>query len=115
MAEFRLFGGSVRSALVHAATQYDMRAEARARRSRHGSHSIYALGHYLRGIDEACAAIEAGATARDALLGVFNDRLLDAMLKAIGEPKFTADEARNQSVALARTIDAATRGAPGDE
>lgn len=79
--DFRLFGGTIRSALVHAATQYDIR-QARGKR-----HNPYALGQYLMRIDEVTADIDAGAAPRDALAAAFNDRLLGVLLVAIGESK----------------------------
>ena len=80
----KLFGGTIHSALVHAATDYDRRQGARA--------NPYALGQYLIKIDEVVADIAKGATPRTALLAAFNDRLLDKLLIAIGEPKFTRNE-----------------------
>ncbi len=85
---FRIFGGSVRSALVHAATQHDIR-NARGKRYNH-----YALAQYFARIDEVCDDIAKGANPREALLAAFSDRLLDCFLKAIGEPKFTLEEKR---------------------
>lgn len=86
MAEFRMFGGTVRSALVHAATAYDRRREGKS------GYNHYALAQYLKRIDEVCDDICKGATPRAALIAAFSDRMLDAMLKAIGEPKHTRDE-----------------------
>ena len=81
MAEFRLFGGSIRSALIHAATQYDIK-EARKK-----YHNIYALAQYSERIDEILEDIEAGIPPRDALSAGFEGRLLNALLKAVGESK----------------------------
>lgn len=92
MPEFRLFGGTIHSALVHAATQYDIR-QARGK-----YHNPYALAQYLMRIDDIDKDIAAGAKPRAALLAAFSDRLLDAMLKAIGEPPFTLDEKRSGRV-----------------
>ncbi len=76
----------VRTKLVHAATEYD-RKQASKR-----SYNRYALGIYLNAIDATCKDIEQGLTVRAALLVNFNDRLLDAMLKSVGETKFTEEE-----------------------
>ncbi len=78
----------VRDKLIHAATAYDRR-QARGKR-----YNPYALAQYFQRIDEVMADIEAGATPREALLAAFSDRLLDALLVGIGEPKFTMDEKR---------------------
>ena len=88
MAEqnFRVFCGSVHAALVHAATQYDIR------QSRGKRHNPYALAQYLTRIDEVEADIAAGATARAALCAAFSDRMLDCLLVALGEPKHSRDE-----------------------
>lgn len=87
----KLFGGTLHNALVHAATAYD-RKESTKRYYNH-----YALAQYLMRIDEVEADIVKGTAPRQALLAAFNDRLLDHMLKAIGEPKFTRDEMLAQS------------------
>lgn len=83
---FRLFGGTIHTALVHAATAYDRRREGKP------GHNVYALAQYLKRIDEVERDIAKGATVRRALIAAFSDRLLDAMLKAVGEPKHTRDE-----------------------
>lgn len=89
---FRLFGGSIHAALVHAATDFDRREEKRASRRRDGRFNPYALAQYLQRIEEAESDIARGATPRAALLAAFNDRFLDCMLTAIGEPKAAAGE-----------------------
>lgn len=89
---FRMFGGTVHAALVHAATQYDIR-QARGKRYNH-----YALAQYLRRIQEVEEEIAAGKPLRAALLGAFHGRLLDCSLVAVGEPKFTRDEMRSQQL-----------------
>jgi hypothetical protein len=93
----KLFGGTIHSALVHAATEYDRRLELAAAKRKHGYFNHYALSHYLEAIADAEAAIVKGATVRAALLGCFNGRLLDVLLKAVGEPKFTREEMLSQS------------------
>jgi hypothetical protein len=91
MADFNYWGGSLHTALVHAATMYDRKEETKR------GYNRYALGQYLMRIDEVEADIKAGTPPRAALLAAFNDRLLDHMLKAIGEPEFTRDEMTGQS------------------
>ena len=44
--------------------------------------------------ENTIALIEKGSTVRAALLATFNDRLLDVVLKAVGEAPFTKDERR---------------------
>jgi hypothetical protein len=92
----KLFGGTIRSALVHAATEHD-----RTQSTRRG-YNHYALAQYLRRIDEVCEDIDAGMTPRQALLDGFCDRLLDKLLVAIGEPKFTKEERLGQPLAYRR-------------
>lgn len=77
----RLFGGTIKSALDHAATQYDIR------QSRGRYYNPNALAIYLRRIDDVVRDIRKGATPRDAIMRGFSDRLRDCMLVAIGEPK----------------------------
>jgi hypothetical protein len=85
-----MFGGNIKDALIHAASQYDMR-EMKKRGYNH-----YALAQYFSRIDDVLEDIERGAGPRQALLAAFNGRLLDHLLKAIGEPKFTRDEMNRQ-------------------
>lgn len=70
---------ALRAKLAHAATAYDRR-----RQNRKG-HNPYALPQYFAAIDNAVFLMAAGSTPRKALCEVFNDRLLDCLLKAIGE------------------------------
>lgn len=85
MPEFRMFGGTVRSALVHAVTQYDIR-QARGKR-----YNVYALAQYLNRVDDICQDIAAGATPRAAIVAGMTGPLLACCLKAIGEAA-TRDE-----------------------
>ena len=86
MPEFRIFGGTVRSALVHAVTQYDIR-QARGKR-----YNRYALAQYLGRVDDICQDIAKGATPRAALVAGMTGPLLACCLKAIGETAPTRDE-----------------------
>jgi hypothetical protein len=84
-----LFGGTIHSALIHAATDFDRRQGPKA--------NPYALGQYFQRIAEVEADITKGIPIREALLAAFNGRLLDKLLVAVGEPKFTHDEMHRQS------------------
>lgn len=77
---------TIKSQLIHAVTEYDRRASKRR------GYNPYALGQYLARIDDVCADIARGASARKALCAGLSDRLLDHCLKAIGERPFTVNE-----------------------
>ena len=62
MSEFRPFGGAIRSALVHAVTEYD-RKESTKR-----GHNIYALSQYLARVADVESDIKKGTPVRAALL-----------------------------------------------
>lgn len=72
--------------LFNAVTEFDRRASKRK------GYNPYALGHYAKALQEVRLDVAAGATLRQALLVNFNGRLLDCLLKSIGEPLFTPDE-----------------------
>jgi hypothetical protein len=86
MADKRLFGGTIRTALVHAATRYDVR------QSKGKRYNVYALAQYLTRIDDVCADIANGAAPRDAIVAGFSGPLLNAMLKAVFSDKATHNE-----------------------
>lgn len=86
MPEFRLFGGTVRAALVHAVTQYDIR------QSRGKRYNPYALAQYLRRVDDICSDIASGAPVRAAIVAGMSGSLLQTCLKAVGEAPATNDE-----------------------
>jgi hypothetical protein len=77
--------------LARAALAYDKRCAKRERIS-----NPYRIGHILGGVERAEQAIAKGATVRTALCACFNDRLLDAMLKAAGEAPATVAECRGR-------------------
>ena len=83
---FRLFGGTVKTALVHALTVYD------EKQSRGARYNPYALPQYFARIDQVCADIENGANPRDAICAAFTGTVLNACLRAIGANKPTHDE-----------------------
>lgn len=96
--------------LVSAVTEYDRREESRARAARAkgkaGYHNIWALPQYIEAVNDALTYATPrgeigpngepgrGMTLRAALCKAFNGRLLDACLKAVGEPISTRDEQR---------------------
>jgi hypothetical protein len=77
---------TLKNKLILAASAYDRR------RANKPGYNIYALAQYFTRIDEVLADIDAGASPRAALLAAFSDRLLDALLVGIGEPKHTRAE-----------------------
>lgn len=83
---FRLFGGTIHNALVHAATRYDER-QSKGKRYNH-----YALAQYFGRIDEIDQDIARGAEPRAAICAAFTGPLLNAMLKAIDAELATRDE-----------------------
>lgn len=70
----------IRDKLIHAVTAYDRRRYGRR------GYNVCALAQYLRGVEDALHLMDNGEATRDALQQVFNDRLLDVCLRAIGEP-----------------------------
>jgi hypothetical protein len=70
---------TLRDKLNHAVTAYDRRRQGKR------DYNFYALGLYLRRVDECCAQIDAGADAQTVLSQGFNDRLRDCVLKAAGQ------------------------------
>jgi hypothetical protein len=86
MTDKRLFGGTIKTALIHAATRYDVRQSKGKRYNR------YALAQYFARIDDVCADIDNGATPRAAIVAAFSGSLLNAMLKAANVETATRDE-----------------------
>lgn len=78
----------IHAALSSALTNYD------ERQSRGKYYNVHALAHYFGALHRAEESVQAGSTWRAALVESFTGRLLDAVLKAIGEPKSTRDEQR---------------------
>ena len=72
MAQSQLLG-----VMIHAVTRFDRR-----RVNRKGYNS-YALAQYMRAADAAYALYNKGATVDRAIGECFNDRLHDAVLKAV--------------------------------
>jgi hypothetical protein len=87
---------TIHDKMIHAVTDYD-RKESTKR-----GYNIYALAMYIGRVHDVEADMEKGLPIRVALLRAFNGRLLDAVLKAVGEPKFTRDEMQKQSYTYSR-------------
>ena len=77
----------LRHRLTHAVTAFDRRSQQRRRRV-----NIYALGHALKAVDLVIEAVQAGSTPREAVIRNLNDRLRDAVLRALDQPATTPDE-----------------------
>jgi hypothetical protein len=88
----------VRTRLVAAATTFDRRASGRR------GYNPNALGLYLGRIDEVVAEVAAGKPLREAVVHGFNDRLREALLRAVGEPGTTLDEVRRADAGNARKL-----------
>lgn len=86
MPEFKMFGGTIERALMHAVTAYDRRQASK----RH--YNVYALPQYLQRVDEICRDIAKGAAVRAAICAAMTGPLLSACLKAVGEAPATRDE-----------------------
>ena len=69
----------IRDKLISAATAFDRKQSTKR------GHNPYALAIYFERIDLVCKEIDGGKPIRQALLDGFNDRLLDHLLKSVGE------------------------------
>jgi hypothetical protein len=78
--------------MVHAVTGYD-RKQAGKR-----SYNRYALGRYLERVADIEADVGRGADVRKAIVAAFTGKLLDAVLRGIGQPIATKDEETNRTV-----------------
>lgn len=79
---------NTRQKLVHAVTEYDRKESTKK------YYNIHALPQYLRGIDEAMHLIDDGLSIRAALVHHFSGRLLNTLLRTMGETKATDAEQR---------------------
>ncbi len=77
-----------RDKLIHAATAYDIRASKRR------GYNHYALGQYFMAVDNVMEDYAKHGDIRRALVSNLNGRLLDACLKAVGQPTSTIQEQR---------------------
>ncbi|MBU1621878.1 MAG: hypothetical protein KJ604_20675 [Gammaproteobacteria bacterium] len=74
--------------LSSALTAYDIR------QSKRKGYNRYAIGHYLKALEQTERAIDQGEDIRSALVANYCGRLLDVTLKAVGLPLSTRDEQR---------------------
>lgn len=74
--------------IFNAMTEFDKRASKRA------GYNPYALGHMAQALQNASEYCDEGRTVRAALCKAFCGRLLDCVLKAIGEPAATKGDRR---------------------
>lgn len=68
---------TIRHKLVAALTEYDRKQSARR------GYNPHALALYFEALDEAVSQYDSGATIEHALRCWFNDRVLDACLRAV--------------------------------
>lgn len=76
-----------RDKLIHIATQYDIKESNKKYYNR------YALAQYFKAIDGVVEDVEKGMDTRKAICASFNGRLCAAMLKALGLPEYTKQDA----------------------
>lgn len=84
--------------LHHAATVFDRRREGKP------GYNPYALPRYLGAVSDILAAVADGVPVRDAIVRRTNDRLRDALLRAIGEPRTTPAELNRTNAASVRAF-----------
>ena len=75
--------------IAHAVTEYDRKQAGKK------GYNIWALGHYMKACQDVRAHVANGVTLRDAIIGCFNGRLCDHVLKSQGLAKMTDAEARH--------------------
>ena len=74
--------------LFNAMTEYDRKQSGRK------GYNPHALGHYARGLQKVSQRVSIGQPLRDAIITEFVGRLCDTLLRAVGLPKMTDDEAK---------------------
>lgn len=72
--------------LMNALTEYDRKQSTKR------GYNRYALGQYCAAMQEVRIAVESGDTLRQALCANFCGRLLDVLLRSVGEETSTRDE-----------------------
>ena len=73
--------------IFNALTEYDRKQSTKR------GYNPYALGHYAKALKSVATDMEHGAPSlRVAVLVNFSDRLLDCVLRSVGEAKFTREE-----------------------
>lgn len=78
----------VRHKLSHAATEYDRKQSTRK------GYNMYALSHYLGAVQDIEEDVDKGVELRKAIVTRTTGRLATALLKAVGLPALTVEEAR---------------------
>jgi len=78
----------VRHKLLHAATEYDRKQSTKK------GYNVYALSHYLGAVQAIEEDVDHGMDLRKAIVTRTTGRLATALLKAVGLPALTAQEAR---------------------
>ena len=85
----------IESKLSHTVTEYDRKQLQRHMRNpRRSYHNPYALGQYLKAVEYTMADVKLGMTIRAALVDHFTGKLLDVVLRSVGEPISTDKEQR---------------------
>lgn len=74
--------------LSHAVIEYDRKQSTRR------GYNMYALSHYCAAVQAIEADVDTGIALRAAILEHLTGRLADAVLRAVGLPKMTDNEAR---------------------
>jgi hypothetical protein len=74
--------------MAHAVTEYDRKQAGKV------GYNHYALAHYLGAVTRITEDIAAGTDARRAVLVATSGRLASVILRSLGLPAITRDEAR---------------------
>jgi len=79
---------SDRARIVNAFTEYDRKQKGKK------GYNPYALSHYCRAIENVEEYLSEGYTLRQAIIKSYLGRLCDRILKELGLPQMTTDEAK---------------------
>lgn len=78
-------GRELKNALVEVAIAFDIKQEGKAAKNPRAHYNRYAIGQYLRRIDDVIIDIENGAAIEDAIVASFTiGPLRNALLKGVG-------------------------------
>jgi len=77
-----------RTKMVMAVSNYDLKQSTKP------GFNPYALPQYLHAVDRVMEDLESGIPLRQAIVRNLTGRLATAVLKAVGEPALTREEAR---------------------
>lgn len=83
-----------RESIMKAVTEYDKKQLHKHLKNERFYYNPCALSLYHDAVDRTCEAIQQGQDTRSALVDNFCGRLLDIVLKSVGEPKSTDAEQR---------------------